>query len=141
MLRGFFSSDMVFAFQITCFHNALMLPGFEEPHRLSGLGGASWCRACIWLWPTCSPACFPDAPLTRGGVLLCPPPQGGGRQPAARSCTAGTHSGQAWGGQAQPRVEPRSLSSAGQTHLPHTFFTRTVLLVSLESNFTPAHPS
>lgn len=43
--------------------------------------------------------------------------------------------------QAQPSMEPRSLSSAGQLHLPHTFSTRNVLLASLESNFTRTRPS
>lgn len=42
---------------------------------------------------------------------------------------------------AQPKVETCSPSNAGQLHLSHTFFTRNVLWVSLESNFTQAHPS
>lgn len=75
-----FSPDWTCVLPIASPHNVLTLPGFEELHRLSGLGRAPWCRACIWLGPTCPPAWFSDALLRVGGkegTLPAPPPQSG----------------------------------------------------------------
>lgn len=83
-----FSPDWTCVFPIAFPHNVLTLPGFEELHRLSGLGRAPWCRACIWLGPTCPPAWFSDALLRVGGkegTLPAPPhPRVGRRQPAGQ---------------------------------------------------------
>lgn len=80
------------------------------------------------------PRLFPGCPNKGGEEFF---PQSGREVGACQKLHSWDHSVRAWGGQAQPQVEI-VLHQMRASSICHTFFTRNILLVFLESNFTLA---
>lgn len=114
-----------------------MLPSFEKPHRLSGLGRALLVHSLHLAVTHLFSRLFPGCPSKGGAESF---PQSGREAGACQKLHSWDHSVHAWGRQAQSQVEIVLLQMQASSIGP-TFFTQNILLVSLESNLTRARPS